>query len=131
MEMWAPRFLDGLAAQHRVVVFDNRGMGDSTGRGPFTIEQMADDAAGLMKALGCRRYAVLGFSMGTLVVQAAARRSCRRTWVQGTRAALPGADAEPRRRPTGAASAHARAAAVPAGVASRPPRLPELDPAPL
>jgi pimeloyl-ACP methyl ester carboxylesterase len=48
-----------------VIVFDNRGIGQSTGgEGPFTIDTLADDKAGLLHALGIERAHVLGVSLG-------------------------------------------------------------------
>ena len=44
LDNWDPRVVDGIAAQHRVVTFDNRGVGASGGTTPDTIEAMAKDA---------------------------------------------------------------------------------------
>ena len=41
LDNWDPRVVDGLAAQHRVIAFDNRGVGASSGSTPETIEAMA------------------------------------------------------------------------------------------
>ena len=63
--IWDPGLLTLLAEQRRVIVFDNRGvLTTSQGRGRLTIERMADDTAGLIRALGYRRADVLGWSMG-------------------------------------------------------------------
>jgi pimeloyl-ACP methyl ester carboxylesterase len=67
MEAWDPRLLAALAARHMVIVFDNRGMGASTASGtPFSLSLFADDAAGLLAALGLDRADVLGWSMGAM-----------------------------------------------------------------
>jgi alpha-beta hydrolase superfamily lysophospholipase len=61
MDLWDPDMLNALAAGHRVITFDNRGMGETTaGTREFTVEQFADDTAGLMDALGINRAQVLG-----------------------------------------------------------------------
>ena len=68
-EMWSP-FWKRLAEHHRVVLFDNRGVGRSTvPQEPFSIRTMADDAAGLMDALGIPSAAVYGSSMGGQIAQ--------------------------------------------------------------
>ena len=64
-----------LEKRYQVVVMDNRGSGlTEVPDGPFTMEDMADDVAGLMEALGHHRYHVLGWSMGGNVAQAVAIR---------------------------------------------------------
>ena len=52
LDNWDPRVVDGIAARHRVITFDNRGVGASTGRTPDTIEAMAEDAVTFIRALG-------------------------------------------------------------------------------
>src|SRR5215212_10471760 len=44
LDNWDPRVVDGIAAKHRVIAFDNRGVGASTGKTPDTIQAMAKDA---------------------------------------------------------------------------------------
>jgi pimeloyl-ACP methyl ester carboxylesterase len=70
IDNWDPRFLDLLARSHRVVVFDNRGIGRSTGTvNGLSMRQMADDVAGFIAALHLGRPTVVGFSMGGLIAQ--------------------------------------------------------------
>lgn len=69
VEMWSP-FCKRLSAHHRVLLFDNRGVGRSTvPERPFTIRTMVDDAAGLLDALGVSRASVFGASMGGQIAQ--------------------------------------------------------------
>lgn len=77
---WPPSFLDSVAtAHHRVVVFDNEGVGRSTLRaGRLTIRRMAQDTAGLIRALRLRRPDVVGWSMGGMVAQSFAVNYPRR-----------------------------------------------------
>jgi pimeloyl-ACP methyl ester carboxylesterase len=76
---WPPSFLDKVAARgHRVVVFDNEGIGRSTQRpGTLTIRRMAQDAARLIRALRLKRPDVVGWSMGGMIAQSLAVRSPR------------------------------------------------------
>ncbi|MBU4365998.1 MAG: alpha/beta hydrolase, partial [Verrucomicrobia bacterium] len=70
MDMWDPTVITELSARYQVIVFDNRGMGKTTaGTRDFTIEQFADDTAGLISALGIEQAHVLGWSMGTEIAQ--------------------------------------------------------------
>jgi len=65
MDLWDPQFVEELASKYRVIMFDNRGMGETTaGSKEFTIARFAEDTAGLMKALGIGKAHVLGWSMG-------------------------------------------------------------------
>ena len=69
LDNWDPRVVDGIAAKHRVITFDNRGVGASTGSTPKTIEEMARDAVVFIRALGLTKVDILGFSMGGMITQ--------------------------------------------------------------
>lgn len=69
LDNWDPRVVDGIAARHHVIVFDNRGVGASTGKPSNSMEQMADDATAFIKATGFRQVDLFGFSMGGMVAQ--------------------------------------------------------------
>jgi 3-oxoadipate enol-lactonase len=59
-----------LAASYRVYLFDNRGLGQSTGADSVaSIHQMAGDAAALMEALDLGRVHLAGHSMGGMIAQ--------------------------------------------------------------
>ncbi|MBE0588216.1 MAG: alpha/beta hydrolase [Hydrogenophaga sp.] len=70
LDNWDPRIVDGLAAKHHVIAFDNRGIGASTGSPANSMEQMADDAITFIKAKGHAQVDLLGFSLGGMVAQA-------------------------------------------------------------
>src|SRR3712207_189632 len=63
---WGDPFLDALVAHgFEVITYDHRGVGRSSRiAGQFTLEELADDAAGLLDALGIDRAHVAGISMG-------------------------------------------------------------------
>jgi pimeloyl-ACP methyl ester carboxylesterase len=62
------RNLDELAARHRTIAFDNRGSGRSPKPpGPYSIEELADDAAWVLESRRVERAHVLGHSMGGFV----------------------------------------------------------------
>ncbi|MDX3455824.1 alpha/beta hydrolase [Streptomyces sp. ME02-8801-2C] len=73
LDNWDPRVVDGIAAKHRVITFDNRGVGASTGKTPKTIEEMAKDAVTFIRALGFEQVDVLSFSMGAMIAQVIAQ----------------------------------------------------------
>jgi pimeloyl-ACP methyl ester carboxylesterase len=99
--MWDEAFCEALAARgHYVVRFDNRDVGLSTKFGehgvpnvvelmqqnaageplrvPYTLDDMADDVAGLLDALGLDSVHLAGASMGGMIAQTVAIRHGRR-----------------------------------------------------
>ena len=60
--MWAPQ----LSQRYRCLVPDLWGHGNSEGlpKMPYSVEELADDMAGLMTALQIEQYAVVGLSVG-------------------------------------------------------------------
>ncbi|WNM39226.1 alpha/beta hydrolase [Micromonospora halotolerans] len=77
LDNWDPRVVDGLAAKHRVITFDNRGVGASGGSTPETIEAMTHDAIAFIQALGLEQVDLLGFSMGGFISQRIAQEEPR------------------------------------------------------
>jgi len=69
LDNWDPRVIDGIAARHHVITFDNRGIGASSGSPANSVEQMADDAITFIKAMGLKQVDLLGFSLGGMVAQ--------------------------------------------------------------
>ena len=72
LDNWDPALVDALAAERRVVAFDNVGVAATSGRTPSTIEAMAHDAIAFVDALGLERIDLLGFSIGSFVAQESA-----------------------------------------------------------
>jgi pimeloyl-ACP methyl ester carboxylesterase len=69
LDNWDPALIDPLAADRRVVTFDNVGVGATTGRTPNTIEAMAHDAIAFLEAMEFQQVDLLGFSIGGFVAQ--------------------------------------------------------------
>jgi pimeloyl-ACP methyl ester carboxylesterase len=71
MDMWSPLLLEQLtSSNYSVTIFDNRGAGNTTiGSKPYTYQQIADDAAGLLDALKIAKADVLGWSLGSYIAQ--------------------------------------------------------------
>jgi pimeloyl-ACP methyl ester carboxylesterase len=69
LDNWDPRVVDGFAATHHVITFDNRGIGASSGAPATSIEQMATDAITFIKAMGLEQVDLCGFSMGGMIAQ--------------------------------------------------------------
>jgi len=74
LDNWDPRIVDGIAASHRVIAFDNRGVGASSGSTPTSIQQMAKDAVTFIRALGLDQVDLFGFSMGGMIAQVIAQQ---------------------------------------------------------
>ena len=70
MNSWQPSLIGTLSANHTVIVFDNRGVGNtSTGIKPFSVQQFANDTVGLMDILKVQNATVLGYSLGSFIAQ--------------------------------------------------------------
>jgi pimeloyl-ACP methyl ester carboxylesterase len=69
MDHWDPTVTDGLAQQREVILFDNAGIGASSGKVQASVADMATDAIAFIKALGINKADVLGYSVGGKVAQ--------------------------------------------------------------
>src|SRR6476661_4023236 len=67
IEMWEPQ-MPALAGRFRVIRYDSRGHGQSqVTPGPYSIEQLANDALGVLDELSVSRAHFCGLSMGGMV----------------------------------------------------------------
>jgi pimeloyl-ACP methyl ester carboxylesterase len=67
LDNWDPAVTDPLASEREVILFDNAGVGRSTGKVPTTVAGMASHALGFLDTLGLENCDVLGFSLGGMV----------------------------------------------------------------
>ncbi|MFW5487995.1 MAG: alpha/beta fold hydrolase [Desulfovibrio sp.] len=83
MDSWDPMLVQQLANGRQVILFDNRGTGYSTASPtasptgsskPFSLQELAQDAAALLDHLGMDQADVMGWSMGSMVAQEMALR---------------------------------------------------------
>lgn len=62
-----------LAEKFKVIIFDNRGVGQSDKpAGPYTAQMLAQDTVGLLDALNIEKAVIVGHSMGGFIAQALA-----------------------------------------------------------
>ncbi|KAA6465183.1 alpha/beta hydrolase [Acidobacteria bacterium AB60] len=69
LDNWDPAVLDGIAKEREVIIFDNAGVGSSTGEVPSTFDAMGRNAVLFIEALGLKQVDVLGFSIGGFIAQ--------------------------------------------------------------
>src|SRR5271168_1910537 len=69
LDNWDPAVTDILASGREVILFDNAGIGRSTGKVSETIPKMAAHALAFLDALDLTRVDLLGFSLGGMVAQ--------------------------------------------------------------
>jgi len=73
LDDWDPAIADGLAKNHRVIVFDNSGVGGSRGKTPDDVADMAKDAMAFVDALEFTKVDLLGYSLGGFIAQVIAQ----------------------------------------------------------
>lgn len=69
MDVWDPLFLDRLAENFTVTVFDYSGLGLSTGTPSYAKVDMARDVNDLVEALGLKKVIIGGWSLGGFAAQ--------------------------------------------------------------
>jgi len=72
LDNWDPAVTDPLANGREVILFENAGLGRSTGEVPATVPAMAAHFLAFADALALKQVDVLGFSLGGMVAQVAA-----------------------------------------------------------
>ena len=88
---WPPDFIDALAERFTLIIFDNRGTGQSDKPSSgYALSNLAKDICGLLDHLEIERSHVLGYSMGGAVAQELACRYPERVQKLVLCATLPG-----------------------------------------
>src|ERR1700733_14983014 len=69
LDNWDPALTDALAGGRELILFDNAGVGRSSGAVPTTVAGMAQHVFAFLEGLGVNTCDVLGFSLGGMVAQ--------------------------------------------------------------
>jgi pimeloyl-ACP methyl ester carboxylesterase len=69
MDNWDPKVTNGFAAERNVILFDNAGVGSSTGETPSTVAPMTKDCVDFCRALDLKNFDLVGFSLGGMIAQ--------------------------------------------------------------
>src|ERR1700722_12392143 len=69
LDNWDPAVTDPLARGREVILFENAGVGRSTGSVPKTVAGMAQHVFAFLDALKLARCDVLGYSLGGMIAQ--------------------------------------------------------------
>src|SRR5271157_3504657 len=69
LDNWDPAVTDPLALDREVILFENAGIGRSTGAVPQSIDGMAQHVLKFLDGLGLSTCDVLGFSLGGMIAQ--------------------------------------------------------------
>jgi len=69
LDDWDPLVTKGLASEREVILFDNAGIGSSTGDTPPTVAAMTKDCVDFCRALDLMSFDLMGFSLGGMIAQ--------------------------------------------------------------
>ncbi len=69
LDNWDPAVTDALAQSREVILFENAGVGRSTGPVPRTVAGMAKHVLAFLDAMSVSRCDILGFSLGGMIAQ--------------------------------------------------------------
>jgi pimeloyl-ACP methyl ester carboxylesterase len=78
MDYWDPSLLNSIGTKRPVIIFDQAGVGRSSGEVATTFAGWADHVIALTKAIGLDKFDLLGFSMGGAAVQMVALKEPHR-----------------------------------------------------
>src|SRR5437867_5955415 len=67
LDNWDPAVSDPLASGREVILFDNAGIGRSSGEVPETVAGMAEHSTAFLDGLGIKTCDVVGYSLGGMV----------------------------------------------------------------
>jgi pimeloyl-ACP methyl ester carboxylesterase len=79
MDVWDPAFIDALARDFRVILFDYSGLGQSTGTPTYDRDSLARDALDIADGLGLDKVVIAGWSLGAMAALAFAANYPDRT----------------------------------------------------
>lgn len=97
MDLWDPLLLNTLASTRRVIIFDNAGVGRSTGEIPTNYQGWAESLLSFVHSLNLSTIDLAGFSMGGACVQQVALTEptlIRKLIIMGTSASQPGPESD-------------------------------------
>src|SRR6266436_2309905 len=69
LDNWDPAVTDPLALGREIILFDNAGIGRSSGKVPQTIAGMAEHAFAFLDGMGLETCDVVGYSLGGMIAQ--------------------------------------------------------------
>ncbi|OUL68180.1 alpha/beta fold hydrolase [Paraburkholderia hospita] len=69
LDNWDPAIVDALAEDREVILFENAGVGRSSGEVPTTVARMADHVMRFIDAIDLPKFHILGFSLGGFLAQ--------------------------------------------------------------
>jgi pimeloyl-ACP methyl ester carboxylesterase len=69
LDNWDPALTDALAGERELILFDNAGVGRSSGAVPPTVAGMAQHVVTFLDGVGVKTCDVLGFSLGGMIAQ--------------------------------------------------------------
>ncbi len=75
LDNWDPAVTDPLASGREVILFENAGVGRSSGKVPVTVSGMAQYALSFLEGIGLKTCDVIGFSLGGMVAQEMVKQS--------------------------------------------------------